>query len=204
MFEISLQKPKYFLFLFCLAILTTSCENNKEENLPTETPDNIKSQAASKTPKTLTNITVSTQKPIIETASLSAFEKCTITENLLKVREYLIKSAKPLQSYEGYLTYKIDTNFHNLPIKKVIFGVCFKDEPLVQSCSFIEDIAFIIDSPFDKVKSELKKSTDIDFSVVKRANLNDSGDVANGPTLRPFLYKGGDGSTVLHCDTGGL
>ena len=133
-----------------------------------------------------------------DAASLKAFETCTITDDLLKTREYLIKNSKPAQSFEGYLTYKIKADFSGLPIKQVIFGVCLKDEPLLKDCSFVEDIALVLDVDYDKAKATLQKQKGIDFSVVKRDDSNE------GSTERPVLYKGVDGSTVLHCDTGGL
>lgn len=133
--------------------------------------------------------------------ALLSFESCKISEDLLKIREYLIKNIKPSQTFDGYLTYKVNTSFGELPVKEVIFGVCLEDEPLSESCSFTQDIALILDSDFNKTIEHLKKLKGVDFTKEKRAIFNGK---ADGPTLRPLLYKGFDGSTVLHCDTGGL
>ncbi len=133
--------------------------------------------------------------------ALLSFESCKISEDLLKIREYLIKNIKPSQTFDGYLTYKVNTSFGELPVKEVIFGVCLEDEPLSESCSFTQDIALILDSDFNKTIEHLKKLKGADFTKEKRAIFNGK---ADGPTLRPLLYKGFDGSTVLHCDTGGL
>ena len=197
----SLQKLAFSFILLGLITLATGCGDDKKERLKPLLVDAISLQKKPNTTKALS--TERQQNTAIDKASLLAFEACSITEDLLNAREGLIKNSKPFQSYDGYLTYKIKARFHKLPINKVIFGVCFKDEPLSKDCSFIEDIAFILDVTYDKAVNELKKANGVDFSVEKRSNLNDLG-AANGPTLRPFLYKGGDGSTVLHCDTGGL
>ena len=185
------------LCLLSLFLLTTSCGggiNNTSEKKVIN--DKIQQQAEIvNEPKN--NTLLST----IDKAFLVSFESCNISEDLLKTREYLIKNKKPSQTFDGYLTYKIKTSFCELPVKEIIFGVCFKDEPLSKDCSFIEDIALILDSDFNKAVDHFKSTKDIDFTKEKRSVFNSK---ADGPTLRPLLYKGVDGSTVLHCDTGGL
>ncbi len=87
-------------------------------------------------------------------------------------------------------------------IKEIVFGTCLQSEPLLTDCSFVKDIALILDIRFIDAKAQLlKENNDIDLSKELRADLNGPND---GPTLRPFMYAGPDNTTILHCDTGGL
>jgi len=213
MLETIQQKLKYFLVFPCLLILATSCGGDTGIDKNKDDKDKERDQSLNvemKQQKTVSKKSESTKQATetnknlnmdFDAASLAAFETCTITDSFLKTRESIIKNLKPLQTSEGYLTYQLDSMFSGLPVKKVIFGACSVEKPLQDDCSFIEEVAFILDVDFDKAKAQLLSDKGIDFTIVKRATLNGE---EEGPTLHPVLYQGKDDSTVLHCDTGGL
>jgi len=184
-------------------ILVPSCGNDDKERDQPLSVETEQQKTVLKKLESVNQVTETKKKLNIDfdAASLAAFESCTITDSFLKSREFIIKNSKPLHTSDGYLTFKLDSMFSGLPVKKIIFGACSVDKPLQDDCSFIEEVAFILDVDFEKAKAQLIKDKGIDFTIVKRATTNGE---EEGPTLRPVLYQGKDGSTVLHCDTGGL
>lgn len=199
MLDIAQKKLKPALIFPCLLVLASGCWDDKKN---TQVSKVDAPQQKTESQQTIKPVESKQAVGInFDEKALVAFETCKITESFLKTREKIIKNFKPSYAFESYLTYKLTTKISNLPVKSIIFGVCSVDKPLQNDCSIVEEVAFILDVDYDKAKAQLKTDKGIDFSVVKRAITNGE---EEGATLRPVLYRGNDGSTVLHCDTGGL
>jgi hypothetical protein len=136
------------------------------------------------------------QSYIINPKEFIGFEKCKVGELLYTTLEKMHKDGIPIKKDKGILMFKVKSEFLDLPIIKIIIGVC---EDGSRDCGWGEYLGLIIPKSIMETDLLLKKKTGIDFR-------NESRGFEAGETLRPILVQSVEdkNESILFCDPGAL